>query len=266
MTDPKEVELGFTVKEKIGVAMANPRGIYRKVSIVIPVFNKWNFTKSCLNDLVQLPEDHEIIIIDNASSDETSKEINGFIVELYKKYPTHAWIRYIQNSENTFHSKACNQGLRMATGEYVIFLNNDIRVKSNHTNWTDVITKACDTTAGLVGPTMGQLDSNLNFVREANQQLTGNSYLGGWCIAGKKTVWEKLRVENTDQSWNEDFPFYFNDTDLSFRARQKQIPLTVVTLPDVVHFGKVSAQQINIPKLYKEGRNVFLQKWGKTNR
>lgn len=224
-----------------------------KLSIVIPIFNKWNFTKSCLKDLGQLPEDHEIIIIDNASTDETNKEIEKFITELNAKCSIH----YIKNTENTFHSKACNQGAKLATGDYILFLNNDIRVRSNHATWTQQIIEACDSTNGLVGPTMGLLDKNLNFVKEASEQLTGNSYLGGWCIAARKDVWEKVGF------WNEDFPFYFNDTDLSFRARQKKIPITVVKLADVTHFGKVSAQQINIPKLYQEGRTVFLKKWSK---
>ncbi len=231
----------------------------KRVSIVIPVFNKWNFTKSCLNDLMQLPSDHELIIIDNASSDETPKELHSHCEELFKKYPDGCSVNTYQNAGNTFHSKACNQGFRMATGEYVVFFNNDIRVRSNHATWTKALTDACDSTNGIVGPTMGLLDNNLNFVREANEQLTGNSYIGGWCIAAKKEVWQKLGQRGP---WNEDFPFYFNDTDLSFRARLDKIPLTCIKMSDVVHFGKVSAQQINIPKLYQEGRAVFLKKWG----
>jgi len=227
------------------------------LSIVIPVFNKWNFTKSCLNDLAQLPKDHQIIVIDNASTDGTSIELDKLIKELSSKYPERAEIGYVVNDTNTFHSKACNQGAQLAQGDYILFLNNDIRVRSNHANWTKTIIDACESTNGLVGPTMGLLDKNLNFVKEANEQLTGNSYLGGWCIAAKKDVWHKVGF------WNEEFPFYFNDTDLSFRARQKQIPITVVHLPDITHFGKISAQQINIPKLYQEGRNVFLKKWSK---
>lgn len=231
------------------------------LSIVIPVFNKWNFTKSCLNDLVQLPEDHEVIIIDNASSDETPKEIEKLINDLREKYPSGAYIRYIRNEENTFHSKACNQGFKITNGEKVLFLNNDIRVKINHSTWTKTIIDACNSTNGLVGPTMGQLDKGLNFVKEANEQLSGNSYLGGWCIAASKNNWDKL--SEGDGPWNEAFPFYFNDTDLSFRARQKQIALNVIAVPEVAHFGKVSAAQINIPKLYQEGRKVFLKKWSK---
>lgn len=233
------------------------------LSIIIPVFNKWNFTKSCLNDLAQLPADHEIIIVDNASSDETAVECPKLMDELAEKMSySRANILYVKNFENYFHSKACNQGFKISTGERVLFLNNDIRVKSNHATWTKTIIDACDSTNGLVGPTMGQLDKELNFVKEANQQLTGNCYLGGWCIAAKRDVWEKLDTEK-NKVWNEEFPFYFNDTDLSFRARQKQVPITVIAVPEVAHFGKISAAQINIPKLYQEGRKVFLKKWSK---
>jgi O-antigen biosynthesis protein len=233
------------------------------LSIIIPVFNKWNFTKTCLNDLTKLSEKHEIIIINNASSDETFAELYKYCAEHFGKNPKGPHIYSAHNTENTFHSKACNQGYKMATGEYVLFLNNDIRVKNNHENWTQAFIEAADNSGGLVGPTMGQLDNQLNFVKEANAQLEGNSYLGGWCLGAKRETWEKLRIGETHQIWNEEFPFYFNDTDLSFRARQKKIPITFVSSTDIVHFGKVSAAQINIPKLYNEGRQVFLKKWGK---
>jgi len=229
------------------------------LSIVIPVFNKWNFTKSCLRDLSQLPSDHEIIIIDNASSDATQKEMR----ELEHSLQMKDTLVYHRNEENTFHSKACNQGFRLAKGNAILFLNNDIRIKCNATNWTKVIIDNCNSSNGLVGPTMGQLDANFNFVREANQQLSGNSYIGGWCVAAKREVWAQLDMDGTGQIWNEKFPMYFNDADLSFRARKKKIPLTVIPLTDAVHFGKVSAAQINIAKLYAEGRQVFLKHWSK---
>lgn len=238
------------------------------LSIVIPVYNKWNFTKSCLNDLLQLPEDHEIVIIDNASTDETNVEINKICDENFANYAKTGGkccgLAYYRNEENTFHSKACNKGFKISVGENVLFLNNDVRVRSNHTTWTKSLIEACISTKGLVGPTMGLLDKDLNFVKEANQQLSGNSYLGGWCIAASRDTWQHVTVGDSfkGQVWNEEFPFYFNDTDLSFRAREENIPLTVIPLPDITHFGKVSAAQINIPKLYKEGRQVFLKKWG----
>ena len=47
------------------------------LSIVIPVFNKFNFTKACLSDLSKLSSDHEIIIVDNGSTDETQAQLEG---------------------------------------------------------------------------------------------------------------------------------------------------------------------------------------------
>lgn len=230
-----------------------------KLSIVIPVFNKWPFTKTCLAGLMHLPNDHEIIVIDNASSDETKSNASAFIEELHTKHKNGPRITYVRNEENVFHSKACNQGFRLSTGDNVLFLNNDIVIRYNHITWTQKLIDA----EGIVSPTMGQLDDKLQFVKEGYEQLSGNSYLGGWCIAAKRETWKLLDKDGTGQVWNEDFPFYFNDTDLSFRARQKNIPLTVVGLTGVTHFGKVSAAQINIQKLYTEGRTVFLKNWSK---
>lgn len=233
-----------------------------KLSIVIAAFNKWNFTRSTLKNLSYLPADHEVIVVDNASSDETVKELPALVAELNAKEDVACQFHYIRNEENLFHSKACNQGYRMSQGENVLFLNNDLKFKSNHMIWTekvlDGIQKAGD---AILGPTMGQLDNKLDFVQEIADQLNGKSYVGGWCVAASRKVWDKLDVDGTGQVWNEAFPFYFNDTDLSFRARKLGIEPTFCPVTDLVHFGKVSAQQINIPKLYKEGRAVFLKHW-----
>ena len=47
-----------------------------KLSIVIPVFGKFNFTRACLSDLFKLPFNHEIIVVDNGSTDETQAELS----------------------------------------------------------------------------------------------------------------------------------------------------------------------------------------------
>lgn len=227
------------------------------LSIVIPVFNKWNFTKSCLNDLSHLPDNHEIIVIDNGSADETKTELMKI---------NDPKIKIIRNEENLFHSRACNQGYSAAEADVVLFLNNDVRVKSNHNCWTDPFYQSEGelrlVDIGLVGPTMGQLDNQFNFVREANQKLTGNVYISGWCLAASKTILQKLeRVPG--QPWDERYPMYFNDSHLGQVCKKKNIPMNVISLPDICHFGKISSAQLNVHKLYNEGRKVFLQDWQK---
>jgi GT2 family glycosyltransferase len=228
----------------------------KALSIVIPVFNKFNFTKSCLNDLAKLPEDHEIIIVDNGSSDETQVEMEKLaqIPEFQNK------LVYKRNEINLGFAKACNIGYGMATAPNVLFLNNDIRVKSNHQDWTQDIIKLSST--GLVGPTMGQLDKDLNFVQEANCLLMGNSYMSGWCLSSSKEIWESLRIKDYLGPFSEEFGLaYFEDTDLSFRARRQKIKFLVVKIP-VVHFGKQTSSQLNTRKLYLQARKIFVKKWG----
>ncbi len=88
-----------------------------KYSIIIPVFNKAHFTRHCLDTLrptIQDAGDGEIIVVDNASSDETQ--------ELLAQY---SWIRVIRNEVNLGFAKANNQGARAAQGEFLVLLNND---------------------------------------------------------------------------------------------------------------------------------------------
>lgn len=231
-----------------------------ELSIVIPVFNKWNFTQACLKDLEGLDTSkHEIIIVDNASSDETAKSI----VDM--NLPN---LKYHKNETNLGFARGCNIGYSLASFDNVMFLNNDIRVKADKGNWTSKVIERCP--EGLVGPTMGQLDSKLQFVKESNCVLPGNSYLSGWCIAASKSIWSKLELPrtglmsmngNAPQIFSEEFGLaYFEDTDLGFRAKKLGVPMHVVDVP-VVHFGKQSSSQINTYALYTSARSIFVKKW-----
>lgn len=249
--DPKEIELGWTVKEKIGGAICNPKAIKTDLSIVIVAFNAWNYTRSCLENLFKLPFACEIIVIDNASSDKTQEEL------LKINYPK---FKYIRNEENLFHSKACNQGFAVSSGNNILFLNNDIKIAENiRETWHLSIIEACQD-GSIVGPTMGLLNDKLEFVKEANQQLEGNSYISGWCIAAQRETWNK--ISNNGFIWSEDIKHYYNDADISFRARQKNLKLRVIDIPGLVHLGKKSStNQKMIGQLYTEGKKLFIEKW-----
>lgn len=102
------------------------------VSIIIPVWNKLELTMQCLTAIAKNTEyeDYEVIIIDNASSDGTKdflKTLDGDI-------------KIITNEENLGFAKASNQGAKIASGEYLVFLNNDtIPQKSWLTNLVKTI-------------------------------------------------------------------------------------------------------------------------------
>ncbi len=87
------------------------------ISVVIPVYNKIELTRQCLNNIFSQKYNYnfEIIIVDNNSTDGTSNFIDSLNED----------INYIANQKNIGFAKACNQGAKEATGDYLIFLNND---------------------------------------------------------------------------------------------------------------------------------------------
>jgi GT2 family glycosyltransferase/thioredoxin-like negative regulator of GroEL len=90
----------------------------KKVSIIIPVFNGVEYTRQCIDQLLAVTDraiPHEIIVVDNASTDGTAQ----FLAKLQGD------IRVITNRENLGFARACNHGARLATGDYLVYLNND---------------------------------------------------------------------------------------------------------------------------------------------
>lgn len=100
------------------------------VSIIIPTYNKWEYTAKCLDALSANTTEvsHEIIVVDNASSDVTPTALTHFGDRL----------RLQLNENNQGFSKACNQGARMARGKYLLFLNNDTEAQPG---WLDAMVK-----------------------------------------------------------------------------------------------------------------------------
>ena len=97
------------------------KATHRCASIIIPVFNQVEFTARCLETLyanTPLDRVHEVIVVDNASSDGTGT----FLEEARKRYPK---LKVLTNRENLLFAKACNQGADVAGGDYLVFLNND---------------------------------------------------------------------------------------------------------------------------------------------
>lgn len=91
----------------------------KKVSIIVPVYNVEKYIAKCLDSLVnQTLEDIEIIVVNDNSPDNSEK----IILEYKEKYPNK--IIYLKK-ENGGLSDTRNYGLKVASGEYVGFVDSD---------------------------------------------------------------------------------------------------------------------------------------------
>ena len=87
-------------------------------SIIIPVFNGSDFIDKCLKSVLnQSYKKYEVIIINDCSKDDTKK-----LLEAYKKNKK---IIVINNKENIGADSSRNEGLKIAKGHYIAFLDID---------------------------------------------------------------------------------------------------------------------------------------------
>lgn len=91
--------------------------IMTKVSVIIPTYNRAKLIgRAIASVLNQTYQDFEIIIVDDASSDNTVEVVNRFNDER---------IRYIRHDQNRGAAAARNSGIKMARGEYIAFQDSD---------------------------------------------------------------------------------------------------------------------------------------------
>ncbi|HVC54865.1 MAG TPA: glycosyltransferase [Stellaceae bacterium] len=217
------------------------------ISVVIPVFNKFELTYNCVKALVEqgAEQPFEIIIVDDCSRDETMLAALAF----------GRGIRLIRNAENSGFIRSCNRGFDAARGDYVVFLNNDTEVKAR---WLDELyeTLQADPKIGIVGSKLlfpdGSLqecggivwrlgdgwnwgrdqpadDPRFSYMRDAD-------YVSGAALMIKASLFAELG------KFDEHFlPAYYEDTDLCFRARQAGYRVVVQPTSEVVHFEGASA-------------------------
>jgi GT2 family glycosyltransferase/2-polyprenyl-3-methyl-5-hydroxy-6-metoxy-1,4-benzoquinol methylase/tetratricopeptide (TPR) repeat protein len=197
-------------------------------SIIIPVWNKVELTRQCLIALGPATEDvsFELIIVDNHSTDGTPE----FLASLGGD------VRIITNDENLGFAKACNQGAAVATGEYLVFLNNDtIPLKGWLSALVEEVRTQPDVT--VVGSKLLYEDGTVQHAGVAidrhnltpyhiyngfaadhpavNKRRELNAVTGA-CLLIRRSVFSELG------GFDEGFVNGFEDVDLCFRVREKQ--------------------------------------------
>ncbi len=203
----KTIDITAGLKEKLVDRKLKDPEEGPSISVVTP----WQDHPELANDYIKavLGENvHEVIIVDNGSD----PPVEGFA----------GWrgSKILHLDENVGFCPANNIGLEAATGDAVLFLNNDVAL--GVPGWLEAI-RAELAPGVLVGANVRMDDHTI----VDGQPI---AYLDGWCIAGMKEDFEKLG------GWDETYlePAYYSDNDLCFRARQAGMRFTAVN-PPLIH-------------------------------
>ncbi|PZX62937.1 glycosyltransferase family 2 protein [Hydrotalea sandarakina] len=252
-----------------------------QLSVIIVSYNVQHFLAQCLlsvqNALKTIPS--EIIVVDNASTDET-------VSALQPLFPNVQWMC---NTTNEGFSKACNRAAALAKGEYFIFLNPDTLVPpSFFISLLNFANKCAN--CGAIGVKM--IDGAGNFLPESkrsfptplaaffklcglaalfprsayfNQYALGQlhendihtvSVLSGACMLVPQKVFKSI------QGFDEAFFMYGEDIDLSYRIEQAGYNNYYLGTCCLIHFkgeSKPTAHLQHVQQFYGAMR-IFVQK------
>jgi len=243
-----------------------------KISVIIVSYNVWSYLQACIKSVMaQSGVNTEIIVIDNNSLD-------GSITRIQQEFPG---VKLIANKENKGFSAANNQGINLASGEYVLLLNPDTEIKQNDCLLN--LCKALDSynKGGIVAPCLlntdgsfqpsfwttsflSQLFLELFYLHLFAKKEKPTKAINVQAASGASLLFEKALVKKTGAL--DENMFWMEDIDFCYRVRKTGGEILYNPDTEVIHHGGKSStnyavvlpnQVMSKVKFYKKNGSVI---------
>lgn len=254
----------------------------KKISIIIVNYNVKYFLEVCLHSVQRALQgfDAEIIVVDNNSGDDSCAMVR-------KTFPS---VLLIENKDNKGFSKANNQAVAIARGEYILFLNPDTVMPEDFFRKTITYLDA-HPDAGALGPRL--IDGKGVFAPDAKKSFptlsvaifktTGlnkifsrsayiNKYyavhigehqtaevevLSGCCMFLRASLLNTIGV-----AFDEDYFMYCEDVDLSYRVQQAGYKNIYFPEASLIHYKGESTRKASLSyiRIFNEALSTFVRK------
>ena len=226
-------------------------------SIIIPAyFNSYqmiHLTGDCIGNIREYTDKsktpYEIVLVSNGKLPPD--------LEFAKQYVD----KIIENEENLGFAKAVNQGIRVSQGEFIVIMNDDVKVFDH---WLEDFKEALQFKDLVTATPMYALGNpwkravEAREFREANMdsQKALNDFEDFSCVIMKRTVLETIGLF--------DEGFFYSCEDVDFKERMKKAGLTYASSKKISthHVGSAT----DIPRkaeIMNESKAKFKEKWEK---
>ena len=248
------------------------------LSIITVNWNAGQQLRDCLESIVTA--DHNgftlgrVVVVDNASSDNSLDGLDSYNLPL----------KIIRNIENRGFGAACNQGAALCDSDYLLFLNPDTRLHDNSlTVPLAFMEDEANRDVGICGIQLidekGEVSrtcANFPSLWRFTAQATGVNKLPGLKGSGVHMAeWDHLSDRPVDQvigafffmrrsvfvalhGFDERFFVYFEEVDVSLRARQAGWKTVYIAGAQAFHQGGGTSQQVKARRLFYSLRSRLL--------
>ena len=206
-----------------------------------------------------------MIVINNASKDQTSE-----VLARYKNLFLGQQIQFevITNTENQGFGRACNQGLRKLTGEYLVILNNDTWLMPN---WDLVLSsEMLRTKVDCIGPYFYEkkVQEEKQLTEIATRFVVRNArsfrrHFVPILMMVTRKAYDELKFVHGGL-FDERFFVTYEDTDLKERMLQKGLNFGQTGACFIWHhsMGTRNVSGALPPQYEQDGLRLFVEKWG----
>src|SRR5574338_177925 len=252
-----------------------------QLSVIIVNYNVKHFLEQCLYSVRRAAGNlqAEIIVVDNLSEDNSLAYLQ----------PQFSEVQFLANRENAGFSKACNQGLSLSKGTYVLFLNPDTIVPEDcFEKCIQFLESHPD--AGALGVKM--LDGAGRFLKESKRSFPSPSaalykLFGLSRIFPRSKIFSKYHLGNLDPNqtqevdvlagafmmikkevldktggFDEIFFMYGEDVDLSYRIQKAGYKNYYFAGSSIIHFKGESTRKgtLNYIRMFYNAMSIFVRK------
>lgn len=251
--------------------------VNRSISVIIPTYNSWSTLEACLESILkQTLKPLEIIVVDNASTDNTVDQVTKFI-KLNKR------VRLIRNKRNLGVTGGRNVGIKSARtkSDYLFFFDHDM-VADPRMLEELVIVAESDEKIGILTPKIYYWEDRKRIWAAG----TGINLWNGYVIfRGGVDIGQYNRVEEVQvapaamlvkrdviikiKGFDDVYFATYEDTDFCFRARRKGY-ITMYE-PEAIAYHKIplgiaDSNKRLLNRAYLIGRNrvIFMKRFGKS--
>jgi GT2 family glycosyltransferase len=239
------------------------------LSVIILTWNGKPYLKDCLDSLaVQSFRDFESILVDNGSNDASAEYVQ-------EKYP---WVKIVSLPENVGFAEGNNQGFAVASGEFIVTLNNDTKLEPSFLAAMIAAAEA-DPTIGMVAAKMlnfyekGRIDSvgvriapngmgqNIGVGEQDCGQYDIASDVFGPCAGA--ALYRRAMLEEVG-FFDPAFFAYYEDLDLAWRGRLAGWRAATAPEAVVYHVHSATSGKMSPFTVYQVQRNkwyVLLKNW-----